>query len=174
MVDKYIKVDAVTALETEVEATVVTTGVAEAGDIIGLDAGGHIDLSLLPTGVGPDTKVVPASEALAAGDMVNIFPDVAVSKARKADANDTGKTVSGFVVGAVASGANAMVFFEGVLTGLSGLTIGAAYYLSDATAGQIVLAAAAPTTAGTFLQKVGIAISATELSFERSRIVVRG
>jgi hypothetical protein len=48
-----------------------------------------------------------------------------------------------------------------VLAGLTGLTAGATYYLSDDVAA--LLTATAPTAAGSYVVRVGIAISTTEI-----------
>lgn len=127
-------------------------------------ADGTLDPSLMPPGVGADTASIVASEALAAGDLVNIWNDAGTPKVRKADAAAEGKQAHGFVLSAFASAATALVYFEGRNTQLSGLTPGATYYLSAATPGVAV--ATAPATAGNVVQPVGSAYSATALNFE--------
>lgn len=127
---------------------------------------GTLDPAIMPTGIGADVKNMPASEALAAGDLVNIWNDAGTAKARKADATAEGKEVHGFVKAAVASAATAAVYFEGRITGLTGLTPGARQYLSAATPGA--LTATAPSAAGNVVQWVGDAVSATELDFEKA------
>ncbi len=62
----------------------------------------------------------------------------------------------GFAGGAITAGSSGQVVIGGEITGLSGLTRGSQYYLSD-TAGQI------STTPGTNTRKVGIATSSTTL-----------
>jgi len=122
-------------------------------------------LSVLPTGVGPDTKSIVSSENLSAGDFVNIWDNAGVPNVRKTDAAAAaaGKSCDGFVKAAVTSPAAASVYFEGKNDQLSGLTIGAIYYVS-ATAGAATTTA--PSTPGYMSQRVGKAISATEISFE--------
>lgn len=127
---------------------------------------GTLDPSVMPTGIGADVKNMPASEALAAGDVVNIWSDAGVVKARKADATAEGKEAHGFVKAAVAPNAEAAVYFEGRITGLTGLTPGARQYLSAATPGAIT--GVAPNSPGNVVQWVGDAVSATELDFEKS------
>lgn len=127
---------------------------------------GTIDPSVLPTGIGADVKNAPASEALAAGDLVNIWDDAGVAKVRKADATAEGKEATGFVKAAVTSGATAAVYMEGRITGLTGLTPGARLYLSAATPGRAV--AVAPSSAGNVVQWVGDAVDTTEMDFEKS------
>lgn len=126
---------------------------------------GTIDPSVLPTGIGADVKNLPASEALAAGDLVNIWFDAGTAKVRKADATTEGKEADGFVKAAVGLNATAAVYFEGRITGLSGLTPGTRQYLAT-SAGQVV--ASAPATAGNIVQWIGVAVAAGEIDFEKS------
>lgn len=126
---------------------------------------GTLDPSVMPTGIGADVKNMLASETLAANDLVNVWSDAGVEKARKADATAEGKEATGFVKEAVTSGAMAAVYFEGRISGLTGLTPGARQYLSASTPG--VATATAPVGAGNVSQWVGDAVSATEIDFEK-------
>lgn len=144
------------------------TGAADAGKTLLLDASGRIASTAMPVGIGADTASLPASEALAAGDLVNIWSDGGAFKVRKADASAAGKEAHGFVLSAVSAGAAATVYFEGTNTQMTGLTPGA-LFLSD-TAGQAQ--ASAPTGAGKVVQRVGFAVSATALNFQSSQPVV--
>ena len=127
---------------------------------------GTLDPSVMPTGIGPDTATIEASESLAAGDLVNVWNDSGTEKVRKADATSEGKEVSGFVLSGVSSGASALVYLEGRITGLSGKTPGARQYLSASSPGAMT--ETAPSSAGNVVQFVGVAISATVVSFEAS------
>lgn len=131
-----------------------------------LDGSGRLDPSTLPNGVGQDALALPASEALSAGDAVNVWSDAGVAKMRKADATAEGKEANGFVTSAVASGVTGTMFFEGRITGKTGLTIGARYYLDPATPGGIITTA--PTGTGNIVQYIGTAVSTTSLDFEPS------
>lgn len=156
--------------------TVGTTSSAGAGDadkLVALDSAGRIDQSMMPVGIGADTKTVVASEALSAGDFVNVYNDGGTLKCRKADATTVGKEACGFVLAAVNNAANATVYFESTNTQRSGLTPGGRYYLST-TAGGVVLEASAPAATGNVQQMVGVALSATEISFEPGDVVVIG
>lgn len=144
-----------------------SAGAANAGDIPALGEDGRLDNSMMPVGIGADTVSIPASEALAAGDEVNIWSDSGAAKARKADASTTGKESIGFVLAAVTSGANATVYFEGTNTQKTGLTPGASYFLSATTPGGV--SDVSPSATGQVSQYVGIAVSATELSYESAR-----
>lgn len=148
----------------QVSATVSSAGSGDDGKIVALDSSGKLDVSVMPVGIGADTKTLAASENLSAGDLVNVWNDSGTAKVRKADASSTAKRAHGFVLSAVTSGNNATVYMEGTVTGLSSLTLGGNYFLSGSTAGAITTTA--PSTAGHIVQQVGVALSATELSFE--------
>lgn len=147
---------------TELAATIVSAGAANEGDIVALDAGGKLDVSVLPTGIGADTATIPSSENLAAGDLINIWDDTGTTKVRKADATSAGKEAMGFVKASVTSPANASVYFEGDNTGLTGLTGGVLYLAT--TAGQPT--STAPSSSGNVVQIVGFATSATAMNFQ--------
>lgn len=167
MADKYLSNS--NGKLREVISTDASTGTAEAGKIVSLDNSGRLDPTLMPVGVGPDTTAVAATEAIAAGAIVNVFDDGGTIGVRNADGTSDGKDVTGFVMDAVASGDDAQIFFEGIVTGLSGLTPGVRYYLSN-TAGTIT---STPLTgAGEVSQFVGRSISATELQFEPGPAIV--
>lgn len=148
----------------EVLGLVVSAGAGDEGKIPALDSAGKLDISLMPVGIGPDTKTMPASETLAAGNIVNVWSDSGNQKARKADATAEGKEAIGFVLVGADEDDDVAVFFEGTITGLSGLTPGTRYYNSAASPGSVT--ATPPTGANKVVQFVGVAISDTELSFE--------
>ena len=146
---------------TEVVGVQTSAGAANAGDIPALDESGRIDNSMMPVGIGADTAVIQASEALAAGDFVNIW-NSGGARVRKADATVAGKEAHGFVLAAVSSGANATVYFEGTNTQVTGQTPGVAYLLT--TAGKS--GATAPSAAGNVVQIVGFATGPTSVNFQ--------
>ena len=147
-----------------------TTGASDAGKLIASGPDGKLAAEFLPDGIGADIKVVVASEALTAGDFVNLWNDSGTIKARKADASQGfTKFADGYVKANVASAANAPVYFDGTNT-LTGLTVGSKYYLS-ATAGTVTTTI--PTTTGHIYQYLGKAISTTELSVEIQEPILR-
>lgn len=147
----------------EVFGVQTSAGAANAGDIPALDDTGRLDQSLMPVGIGADTASIQASEALAAGDYVNVW-NSGGARVRKADATTAGKEAHGFVLAAVASGANASVYFEGTNTQVTGQTPGPVFLQTTAgTAG-----AAAPNASGNVLQRLGVATSPTSVNFEGS------
>lgn len=147
---------------TEEAALQSSAGAADAGKIVSLDASGRLDNSMMPVGIGTDTAVIVASEALAAGNYVNIWNDAGAFKARKADATVAGKEAHGFVLSAVSAAANATVYFEGTNTAVTGQTPGRVFLGTTAGVGT----ATAPSTAGNVVQTVGIAVSATAVNFQ--------
>ena len=101
---------------------------------------------------------------LAAGDWVNIYGSSG-AKCRKADATTAGKEAHGFVLAAVEySQETATVYGISQMNNqLSGLTPGEMYWLST-TAGQGV-ATTPPSASGNVVQRLGKAVSATEIVF---------
>lgn len=167
MAEKYLKHNGTGGM-AEVEASAASTGAPDAGKIPALDASGRLDSSLMPTGIGADTQVIQASEALAAGDLVNIHNVSGSARVRKADAATAGKEAHGFVLAAVGSGANATVYFEGTNAQVTGQTPGPVY-LSASTPGLAVTAP--PSAPGNVVQRVGLAVSATAINFEQGTAV---
>lgn len=153
---------------TEVFGVQTSSGVANAGDIVALDDTGRIDNSMMPVGLGADTKPVQASENLAAGDWVNVWSDSGAFRVRKADASIAGKEAHGFVLSVVTSGNDATVYFEGTNTQVTGQTPGPVFLQTTAGLGG----ATAPSGSGNVVQHVGIAVSATEVNFERGMPIV--
>lgn len=164
--EKFLQHDANGGLR-EVEA-VQTGGAPSADKLPSLDAAGRLDISMMPTGLGADTAVIEASGALAAGDFVNVFDDGGTVKVRKADATAIGTIAHGFVLDAVADAANATVYFEGANTAVTGMT-GGQIFLST-TAGAAT--GTAPTASGQVVQKLGVAVSATQINFEPATAIL--
>jgi hypothetical protein len=152
----------------EVEAIDSSTGAPDAGKIPALDSTGRLPTNMMPSGIGADTQVIQASEALAAGDLVNIHNVTGNARVRKADAATAGKEAHGFVLAAVASGANATVYFEGTNAQVTGQTPGPVY-LSATTPG--LATGTPPAASGNVVQRVGLAVSATAVNFEQGAAV---
>lgn len=138
-----------------------SAGVGDAGKLAALDASGRLDTTMMPVGISADTASVTTSEAIAAGDLVNIWNSTG-AKVRKADATVAGKEAHGFVLAGVGSGAPATVYFEGSNTGVTGLTPGAQFL--STTAG--LCTATPPSGTGNVVQRVGFAYSATAMNFQ--------
>lgn len=152
---------------TVLNAKNTSAGAADAAKIPQLDAAGRLDNSFMPVGIGADTASITTSEALSAGDFVNIW-NSGGAKARKADGTVAGKETHGFVLVGAASAAQATVYFEGQNTAVTGQTPGPVFL--GTTAGLAV--SAAPSAAGNVVQRLGIAVSATTIVFEPSDPIV--
>src|SRR5882757_9494798 len=105
---------------TEVATPTTSAGAGDSGKIPSLDAGGKLDSSFMPTGIAADTAAITASEALSAGDLVNVWNSTG-AKVRKADASTAGKEAHGFVAASgnfvqrvgFATAATALNFYAG-------------------------------------------------------------
>ena len=148
----------------QMQAKAASTGALDAGALVALDDTGRLDQSVMPLGIGVQVDILPASEALDAGDFVNIFDDAGAAKVRKAD-NSNGRPADGFVSTAVAMAADATIHpLDGVNAALSALSPGKEYWLG--TAGDVTdtpLDETDPANANKISQQVGKALSATEL-----------
>ena len=147
---------------------VQTGGATNAEKIPALDTNGRLDETMMPTGIGADIAVIEASEALSAGDFVNIHDDSGDFRVRKADASSSGKEAHGFVLSAAASGANADIYFEGFNGQVSSADPGVVYLAT--TAGGFT--GTVPSTSGNVVQRLGVAVSATSISFEFTNPIV--
>lgn len=148
---------------TEVVPVIVGAVAASYDKIPALDASGRLDVTMLPVGAGPEVSIVLASEAIAAGNFVNIYDNAGTANCRNADSTVAGKEAHGFVLAAVASAANATVYFTGENTQRVGLTVGTQYL---AAAGSC--STTPPTTAGHLVQGVGFATTPTSMIVEFS------
>lgn len=158
--DKYLYNNAGTI--TEKAAVQSSAGAGDAGKVPALDAAGKLDQTMMPTGVAADVATLTATEALSAGDLVNVWNSTG-AKMRKADASTAGKEAHGFVKAAVSNGAAGTAYFEGTNDQVSGLTPGV-QFLSAATPGAAT--ATAPSGSGNVVQRVGFATAATALNFQ--------
>lgn len=179
---KYLKHNA--GRVDEVVATVESAGAGNAGEIPALNASGvladtvlnaattgasktlklkpdgKIDDAVMPSAYGPDVATIQASEALSAGNYVNIHDVTGAFRVRKADASN-GREAHGFVLAGVSSGNPATVYFDSTNTQVTGQTAGPVYLSATPGTG----AAAAPSTSGHIVQRIGLAHSATAVNF---------
>lgn len=165
MADKYIKHDAAGNF-TEVEAS-ATGGSGQENKIPALDSSGRLDATMMPTGIGAETSALEAYGTLAAGDLVNVFSDGGVSKVRKADATNATAPANGFVLSAYTAGQTATVYWGGINSQVTGLTVGNVFL--GTTAGAVT--STAPSTSGNVVQKVGYAITSTSMMFVPQEII---
>jgi hypothetical protein len=152
----------------EVLGLAASTGATDAGKIVQLDGTGRLDPTLMPVGIGADTQNVQATEALAAGDFINIYNVGGNARCRKADATVAGKQADGFIMAAVANGANALIYMEGTNTAVVGQTPGPVYLH---TTPGLAVTAPGPNASGNINQAIGVATSATTINFSRAQPV---
>jgi hypothetical protein len=151
---------------------VASAGAADSGKLVALGPDGKLDSSTYNAGSGVSTRPIVASEAIGAGKFVNEYLNAGALNIRLAD-NSNNRPAHGFVIAAVASaGTGAVYDMDAVNSGLTGLTIGSDYYLG--TAGSAIVTPVDATTAatGTIDQKLGKALSATELKTQDFDYVV--
>jgi len=144
-----------------------SAGAGDSGKLVALDGSGRIDSTMMPVGIGADTATITTSEALSAGDFVNVWNSTG-AKVRKADATVSGKEAHGFVLSAYGSSASATVYFEGTNTGVTGQTPGPVFL--STTAG--VATSTAPSGSGNVVQRIGFAVSATAINFQSQLPIV--
>ena len=157
----------------QIFATVISAGVANAGNLVGLGNNGRLDLSVMPVGIGANTTQAVASEALGSGKFVNYHDNGGVFSARLAD-NSNGRHADGYVLEAFAEAATATVYpLDGTNAELTGLTVGARYWLGTAGAvAALPLDETDPANANKISQYLGVAKSATELVTDDDSFVV--
>jgi len=154
---------------TQMSITSDASGVKLSGDAstpgnskyYGTNGGGTKGYYDLPT---TSTETYTAGENIGAGDLVYVSASGTVMKA---DANTLAKAAVGFAPSAITSGASGTVTFsDGKITGLSGLTLGALYFLSNTTTGAFATYGSLTFATNDIQQCVGIAESTTVLRFQ--------
>lgn len=155
---KFVKL--VAGKHEEESAVVTSAGAASEGAIPALDANGKLDSTLMPAGLGADSQAMVASETIANGDFVNIWSDAGAFKIRKADATNQAKEAHGYVLVGGAATATLTMFFDDPNTAVTGQVPGDVY-LSATVPGKST--ATIPTASGNIVQRVGVAVSATNV-----------
>ena len=157
---KYLDVDTTTGEIVRRAGLTTWTGASDANSIIITGADGKIDSSFMPS-TTDSAETIQTSEALAAGDFVNIYDVSGSRRVRKALATDNTKPAHGYVTAAVNSGANASVFTKGVnarvpTTGFTAADVGKAVFLSAGTSGGV--SKTPPTSEGNVVQRLGFVV----------------
>lgn len=143
---------------------------AAAEVIVATNAGGTIDPSFLPPGVGVEVITLVASEALSAGALVNVYNNAGTPNVRNANATAAGKEAHGYVIAGFASSATATVYLTGRIPALLAAVANAGDIYLGTTAGQAVLVA--PSAAGNVVQQVGFAYSTVAAQFNPGQVFV--
>lgn len=154
---KFITIDS-TGKKILKGAIDTSTGATDAGKLIGLNADGKVDISMIPTSVGKVGCILTLSEAVTAGDWVNVFTDGTNYKARLADVSDAVKVCHGYATANGVAGDNILIMFEGLNDFLptTGLVNGNQYFL-----GILGKSVATPdmTSASKFVQPLGYCVN---------------
>ncbi len=159
MADKYVALDTTSGRFKQVDGTVASSGSGQAGKIVALDSSGKLDPSVVPAGAGGDSvQSLTATEAINAGDWVNIYNNSGTPAIRKALATDTTRPAHGFLKASVGAGVAANVYKGGdndkiPLGSFGAADIGKMIFLSAATSGASTLTP--PSGTGQLLQPVG-------------------
>lgn len=161
MADKYLKTGTSSADFEAQEAQDTSSGASDGGKIVALGSDGKLDSTLFATGFGESTLSLTASEALSAGDFVNVFDDAGTPSMQKADATTAGKAADGFVLTSITSGNTGTFYALGEMNDqLSALTTGSIYYLST-TAGTATTTR--PSASGNVIQRLGRAVNTSTI-----------
>ena len=64
--------DAVAGVVTQIAANTTSAGAGDSDKLVALNGSGQVDITMMPTGIGPDTATLVAKEAVAAGAFVNV------------------------------------------------------------------------------------------------------
>lgn len=112
-----------------------------------------------------ETLTVPT--AVSVNDIVYITGDYT---ADRADNGAVGTTPGIGVVISKPTSTTAKIRFYGVLSGFSGMTPGAAQFLGSL--GALIEPGSLPSTPGSVIQRLGMALSATVLAFEPSEPIL--
>ena len=158
--NKPLVIDETTGCQEEVIPLTSSTGAPDANQLVQTGPDGKLDETLLPSSVF-DSISLTAGENLTAGDYVTID---GAGEVVRASAASGGSSAIGYVKDTTLSGASVTVYFEGTNDVLPGLTPGSTYFLSDTTPGGV--STTIPTDTGEIVQKIGLAINATSLTFE--------
>jgi len=166
--DQVLKRDVTRALKVPVgEAEITFPGTsARANKFLGFAGDGTWALYDVPEGATISAMSLVASEAIAAGDFVNIHDVAGVAKIRKIDADDPTKDADGFVLTACASGAAVFVMTAGINTAVTVTSAGEVW--ASTTAGGFMTSPLDQTdeaNTGKLFQSIGKGIPGVGILF---------
>ena len=162
---KFIRLESGQFIEDQAIST--SAGAGDAGKVPALDEAGLINQDMMPLGVGPESKGFVTSEIIGDNVLVNIHDDAGTPKIRLANnAAANPYRAHGYIKTGGDSDTTVLVYFESNMVG-AGMTPGVEQYLGV----NGVLVEIAPDIVGDIVQEVGIAISATEMTFEAQQPV---
>lgn len=147
------------------EQVPITTsaGAGDAAKMVQTNGSGVFDASLMPPGIAADQVTANANGTITAKDLV--YMEAAGTIARATAAAGTPKQAMGWAQASATTGNPVTMQLEGMMTGLSGLTAGSRYFLSDVTPGGLLIDPG-PVGSGKLAQYIGTALTTTSLNFE--------
>lgn len=130
-------------------------------------------IPIISVGIATPDILLPASESLTAGMMVNFYSDGTNVNCRRADASKgIAGQVHGYVTESVAFSETAKIYTRrGSIVDIPGLTAGVRYYLSNSQPGKLTLVPI--ESSGHILQLVGNSISNNKLEFVAEDAIIR-
>lgn len=159
MAKKYIEFFAQDRHFREIEASDESAGSSNAGEIVGLDADGKINPSMLAE---TTSFIAEAGGDLVAGDILTMSGLLVV----KAQANDADDLAVAYAGNAASLGGQVLVRATGIIVGrFIDLTPGATYFLVASMPGEITEVPPVGVN-DVFVQSVGFAITETKLLFK--------
>lgn len=114
----------------------------------------------------PTRLYAKAFQTIPYGNAINLFVDAGILKIRLANATNNTKPCHGFCTTAAGIATDAfgeVILLHGLLTGVSGLTLGTRYFLSTSDG---LVTAVAPVAAGNIEQAVGFAMDTSAFLFD--------
>jgi len=158
--EKFMSIN-IDGVDVEVEALLTSSGAGDAGKLVGLDATGKFDPSVIP---GVNITTALAFEAISGGDLISFNDDGGTAKMRRANAL-TQLEAHGFCPQAVLISTTGRVIMENAILVVAGpLVTGTKLFLSDSTPGGF--STTPITSSGSYLQRVGVVKSATEIAID--------
>lgn len=159
MSDFYVELDITTGMLRRRQAT-NTGGAGQGGRIVALRDNGTLDPAMIPDAQSIIISMV-ANEALAAGDMVNVFYNGTERRVRKAIATGLSTQAHGFVLQAASAGSPVSVHFSGLNIAIprgsvTASQVGQPVFLSASTAGAVTLSP--PSAANNLVQQLGFIV----------------
>lgn len=134
-------------------------------------SGGLSAAALIAALLGVLSQSAIASEAITAGDFVNLYNNGGVFSMRRAIANDQTKFAHGFSAAAVAPGATGAACLFGLNTHAIPGANASEVWLSDVTPGGYLTAP--PANAGSLIQPLGAAVAGSGIFFTpRERVLL--
>ena len=132
-----------------------SAGSGSAGAIPALNAAGLIDETMLPEALA---TTILASEAIAAGAMVNVWDNSGTLNVRNANATDTTKPCNGWAPSAIGSSSTGQINFGGInpsvaLGAFTVANIGQQVFLSTVSGGVVIASNA--FSSGNLVQSLG-------------------